>query len=440
MAARYAHLIDADAAAAVARAQLEGAQRQEAALLADGEGKRASFTEEYSRARGTYEAPQKEVAVLEEHLEDISFGLYKPHFTFQTSEEYKSKLEAIRDEERRCLREGRAAACPVKWQVGGSAKEGERMAKQYMKVILRAFNGECDAAVANVSWNNITKMEERLQKSFTAINELGSVMKVSITNEYLDLKLSELRVTHELEDKRYQEREEQRKIHEQIREEEKAQREIEKAREDAEREEDRYQKTLEQARSEAARATGAKLDQLTAQIQSLERKLDDAHERKERAVARAQLTKSGFVYVISNIGSFGERVVKVGMTRRMEPMDRIAELGDATVPFPFDLHAMLFSDNAPELETSLHGFLKGRRVNLVNPRKEFYHSVALTEIEEFVRLRELSAQFIALAEAKEYRETLALRQQQTVVVAPEVTRFPASPFETAAEPDVGARQ
>jgi hypothetical protein len=132
--------------------------------------------------------------------------------------------------------------------------------------------------------------------------------------------------------------------------------------------------------------------------------------------------------VISNIGSFGERVVKVGMTRRMEPMERIAELGDASVPFPFDLHVMLYSDNAPELEASLHRFLEARRVNLVNPRREFYHGVDLSEVEEFVQKRGLSAQFMTLAEAREYRETLALRQPTEVASALLPSPFPANPF------------
>ncbi|MBI1787862.1 MAG: GIY-YIG nuclease family protein [Acidobacteria bacterium] len=212
------------------------------------------------------------------------------------------------------------------------------------------------------------------------------------------------------------------------------QRESERASQEAEEEEARYQKTLEKARAEAAAATGTQLEKLTEQIRSLESKVDEAHRKKERAVSRAQLTKSGFVYVISNVGSFGERVVKIGMTRRMEPMERIAELGDASVPFPFDLHAMLYSDNAPALEGALHEFVGEKRVNLVNPRKEFYHNIELDEIERFVRERGLSAQFIKLAEAKEYRETLAIRRQQqerTSESRHDVEKFPPSLFGAA---------
>ena len=196
------------------------------------------------------------------------------------------------------------------------------------------------------------------------------------------------------------------------REEEKALQEAEKAQLEAEKEEERYQKMLAKAREEAAQTTGAQLEKLTAQIGSLQTKIEEAHSRKERAIARAQLTKSGFVYVISNIGSFGEKVFKIGTTRRMEPMDRIYELGDASVPFAFDVHGMMFSDNAPELEGALHGLFESHRVNMVNHRKEFYRGVELTEVEEFVKKRGLSAQFISVPEAKEYRETIALLEER----------------------------
>lgn len=305
------------------------------------------------------------------------------------------------------------------------------MIKQYTKLMLRAFNGECDAAVANVSWNNVVKMEARVQKAFDTLNALGRTMQMSITPQFLELKLQELQLTHEYEEKRQQEREEQRRIREQIREEEKAQRELDQARQQAEQEEHNYEKALSKAREEALQATGAQLERLSAQVSAFEAKLDEARRKKEKAVARAQLTKSGFVYVISNIGSFGERVFKIGMTRRMEPMERIVELSDASVPFPFDLHAMLYSDNAPELESALHQLLDDRRVNLVNARKEFYQNVALGEVEQFVKAKGLSAQFIAVPEAKEYRESLAIRQQRAEPVRKEPEKFAAQLFHTA---------
>jgi len=378
-------------------------------LESEAQQQKVRLDEDYQKSLSKREEIQQQLALLEENLEDISFGLYKPHFKFDSSEKYKQELESIRDLERSMIRDDKAVVCHVQWTVQNSQTEGKRMMRQYSKLMLRAFNGECDAAVANVTWNNIGKMEERVGKTCEAVNQLGSVMQISIAPQYLALKLKERRLTHEYEDKRYEEKQEERRIREQIREEEKAQREIEKAREQAEKEEADYEKALSRAREESLKATGAQLQKLTDQINTLEKKLDEARQNKQRAIARAQLTKSGFVYVISNIGSFGENVFKIGMTRRLEPMDRIDELGDASVPFPLDLHAMLYSDNAPELKAAIHVLFEQRRVNMVNSRREFYQSVQLEEVEAFVKNRGLSAQFIKMPEAKEYRESLAKR-------------------------------
>jgi len=138
--------------------------------------------------------------------------------------------------------------------------------------------------------------------------------------------------------------------------------------------------------------------------------LDEAKE-KERSISQAQLTKAGYVYVISNIGSFGENVFKVGMTRRLEPQERVDELGDASVPFQFDVHAMIYRENAPEFETELHQELEPFRVNKINPRKEFFR-VSLAEIEKIAQKYKADVAITKLAEAKEYRQSLAIEQQQ----------------------------
>ena len=123
-----------------------------------------------------------------------------------------------------------------------------------------------------------------------------------------------------------------------------------------------------------AEKTDKEKNNLMSKIKELELKLEEAHTKKEKALSMAQQTKRGHVYVISNIGSFGENLYKIGMTRRLEPVDRVKELGDASVPFPFDIHAMIFSENAPDLEKSLHNTFNNRRVNKINTRKEFFMS------------------------------------------------------------------
>ncbi len=408
---RFAGITDIEKELLYAAQKLETLNQERELIVTENDVRRSKLKAEYDEALATYKRLKQEVQLLEDNLEDISFGLYRPHFSFATPDDYKAALVGVRDKARAAIKEGQAAVCPRSWSVEGDAREGAKMVKKNIKLMLRAFNGECEGAVADVSWNNVTRMEERIRKAFEAINKLGEVLQVSITPSYLQLKLDELHLAFEYEQKKYQEREEQRRIREEMREEERAAREIEQARKDAEQEEVRFQKALEKAREEAAKATGVQLQKLTDQISSFEAKLDEARKKKERAISRAEITKSGFVYVISNIGSFGEKVVKIGMTRRMEPMERVYELGSASVPFPFDVHAMIYTDNAPDLETALHQKFEPHRINLANARKEFYRGIEMEEVEAFVRARGLSAQFIKEAEAREYRETMAQTSQ-----------------------------
>ncbi|MBN2575300.1 MAG: DUF4041 domain-containing protein, partial [Deltaproteobacteria bacterium] len=379
-------------------------------------------------SKAVYDHLRQEVALLEENIEDISFGIYKPHYDFDSSEKYKQELDALRAAQRDLIKVGRAGVCAHEWEVRGSKKEGARMQKQYLKVMLRAFNGECDSAIARVRWNNVTKMEERITKAHEAINELGGVMQMSITPQYRDLKLAELRLEYEMEERKHLEAEEQRQIKERMREEEKALREAERAKQEAEEEEERYQKALEKARAELAKAKGEALEELKLKIQHLDTALHKASEMKERANSMAQLTRSGHVYIISNIGSFGETVFKVGMTRRLNPLDRVKELGDASVPFEFDVHAMVYAEDAPALESEFHRFLETRRLNLVNPRKEFF-SVTIGELEEFVNQKGLKIELTKLAEAKEYRQSLAMREKASrpqATAAPAEATFPSA--------------
>lgn len=271
---------------------------------------------------------------------------------------------------------------------------------------------ECDAAIAKVKYNNVHVMEARIQKAREAINGLAEIQKCTISASYLMLKLDELHLAHEYEDKVQAEKEEQRRIREQMRDEEQALREIDKARQDAEKEEKRYGDALRKAQEEAARADGSKQQKLLAQIADLEKKLAEAHANKERALSRAQQTRSGHVYVISNIGSFGEHVYKIGMTRRLDPLDRVKELGDASVPFEFDVHAIMYTDDAPKLENTLHRAFNHRRVNRVNEKKEFF-KVKIEEIVELVKTHHRDeVDIVMAAEAEEYRKTLALSEQE----------------------------
>lgn len=427
LARTYAPIIDARAEVRRARDEAQRLRADAAAAVEQLKGQKAALSGEYASARALYDRLRAGIALLEENIEAISVGLYKPHYAYDSSEEYRKALDEIRARQKDLNKEGRAAVCGKVWQIQGDARAGERMTKQYLKLILRAFNGECDAAIAKVSWNNVTKMEERIRRTFETINDLGGVMEMRIMPEYLELRLAELRLEYETEQKKRQEQEEQRRIKEQMREEERALREAEKAKQEAEAEEARYEKALEKARAELAKAQGESLELLQTKIQHLDAALHKAQELKEKATSMAQLTRSGHVYVISNVGSFGENIFKIGMTRRLEPLDRIRELGDASVPFDFDVHAMVYCEDAPRLEGEFQTRFKDQAVNLVNPRKEFF-AVSIEDIEAVARERGLSVELTKLAEARDFRETLARRAEAArgAEPAPLEVEFPES--------------
>lgn len=362
---------------------------------------------------------RKEFEALDEEANLQSFGFYKPRYDFAASNQYQSKLDDIRDLQKRMIKDKSAAVCRIEWTVNGSRVEGRKQINQTLKLILRAFNGESDAAIAKVKYNNVVVMETRIRKSLEAVNNLAGVQQCQIAPAYLKLKLQELYLVHEYQEKVQAEKEEQRRIREEMREEEIAIRELERAKQEAEREETRYADALRKAREEADRAVGEKQQKLVGKIEELQRRLEEAQSNKERAIARAQMTRSGHVYVISNVGSFGEDVYKIGMTRRLDPMDRVRELGDASVPFLFDVHAIIYSEDAPTLETKLHREFQHRRVNMVNERKEFFR-VSIDEIAAFVQRNHGDIEITLAAEAADYRKTIAMMQGSQATLAAQV--------------------
>jgi len=316
--------------------------------------------EKFVNARLIFKELQKDIRLYENDLEFVELGIYEPIFDLATSEKYKEKITEIVNQQKALIKSKNACICQTDWVVGNSRKQGEIMTRRYINLTLRAFNGECDSLISKVRWNNVNRFKQRITKAFAAINKLGQSNNTFITDGFLKLKLEELQLTYEYAYKKQQEKEEQRAIREDQREEERAQRGFEKAAKEAELEEKRFQKALERAQNELGLVSGEDLEKLNAQIENLKQSLKEAQEAKIRAISRAQETKSGHVYIISNLGSFGEDIYKIGMTRRLEPMDRVKELGDASVPFTFDLHAMIFSENAPELENLIqkefHGY------------------------------------------------------------------------------------
>ncbi len=347
---------------------------------------------------------KEQLTPLEDEAEIQSYGLYQPKYDLGFSTELKNQLVQIRKNQKAMIREKTAIICSTDWTVEGSKTEGRKMTNRQIQLMARAFNGECDSIIPKVRYNNYSRIVDRITRVYDAINKLGEPQRCRIQESYFNLKIDELVVVHEYQEQLQFEKEEQRRIKEQIREEQRAQRELEKAQQEAEKEEQRYQKALDKARQEIEQVTGKKQERLQSEIQRLNELLLEAQVNKERAMSRAQMTRSGHVYIISNIGSFGENVYKIGMTRRLEPTDRVRGLGDASVPFRFDIHAMIYSEDAPVLENHLHGLLEKRSVNRINSRKEFFN-VSLEEIEEIVRKYNVDTQFIRVPPAEEFRKT-----------------------------------
>ncbi len=401
---RYKGINDVEAEQERIWASIEEEKRAAEEVIESLKSQRDRTKSQISDVQKTLDTLKKELTIVRDAAEIQSFGLYEPKYDFGTSAEYREKLDEIRAKQKSMIREKTAIICSTEWTVDGNKAKGRQMTDRQIKLMARAFNGECDSIILKVRYNNFYSIEKRIEAAYKAINKLGEPNQCSIKRSYLKLKLDELRLVHEYAEKRQIELEEQRRIREQIRDEERALREMEKSQREAEKEEERYQKALDKARQEVEQASGDRQQKLQSEIERLNELLLEAQMNKERAMSRAQMTKSGHVYVISNIGSFGENVYKIGMTRRLEPNDRVRELGDASVPFRFDIHAMIYSENAPELENKIHRVLENRSVNRINKRKEFFN-VSLKEIEDIVRKQDVNAEFIRIPDAKEFRET-----------------------------------
>ena len=276
--------------------------------------------------------------------------------------------------------------------------------------VLDAFNGKVDSIMSLIKKDNYGILEQKIKDAYAVVNHLGKPFRnARILPQYLSARLSELKWGVAVMALKMKDKEEQRAIKERIREEERARREYEKAIKDAAKQEEIIRKAMDKARAEIEKASEEQRAKYEAQLSDLETKLAEAEAKSQRAISLAQQTKSGHVYIISNIGSFGNDVYKIGMTRRLEPLDRVRELGDASVPFPFDVHAMIYSEDAPTLETELHKIFASNQVNKVNPRKEFFR-LPINHIKEYIEKKGVNAHWTIQAEAAQYRETLALEK------------------------------
>ena len=309
------------------------------------------------------------------------------------------QLALAREQSRRMIEQDQAADCDY-------AERNRR--DTAVRFAAAAFTGRVDTILTEVEHENHGTLEQQIRDAFSLVNMNGAAFRnARILPAFLDARLTELKWASAAHELKLREREEQRRIREQIREEERARREYEKAIKESQKEEDLLKQALEKARKEVEEAGAEERAKLEQQMADLTQRLTEAEAKNQRALSMAQQTRKGNVYIISNVGSFGEGVFKIGMTRRLEPMDRIWELSDASVPFEFDVHAIIPSDDAPSLEGELHTAFDDLRINHVNLRKEFFR-VPLDRVRKIVADRGIEATFTLAAEAQQYRESLAI--------------------------------
>jgi hypothetical protein len=322
-------------------------------------------------------------------------GIYEYHHPLENAEMYRARLASLTERVKATVKAGAAVVASEMFSYNNSLALGRRMTGEFSKLVLRAYNAEADSSVRSLRAGNLATAQQRIEASASAIAKLGAMMQLRISPEYHQLRLEELELTADYLMKVQEEREHARDERERLREERKAEEELARERE-----------LLAKERSHYLTALQALQEQGTTSVE-LEGRLTAIDEAIAQNEFRAANIRAGYVYVVSNIGAFGSGVVKIGMTRRLDPLDRIRELGDASVPFPFDVHAIYFSDDAVALEGELHDAFAARRLNHVNFRREFFFATPVEVREVLAEKVGNLLEFTEQPEASQYFQSSA---------------------------------
>lgn len=327
-------------------------------------------------------------------LQDV--GIYRYHHPLEDAAAYKDELGAINSRIDDLVKANRAVLAADMFTFDGSLAKGRKMVGDLSRLMLRAYNAEADNCVRSLRNGNISTAKKRLANAMKSIERLGVIMEMRVNPDYHQLRVEELELTADYQMKVQEEKEKAREERELLREQRKAEQELAAERERLEKEKAHYESALEQLRAKGDDAAANELAGRLAQI-------EEAIEANDYRTANI---RAGYIYVISNIGALGPDIVKIGMTRRLEPRDRVRELGDASVPFLYDTHALFFSDDAVTLENELHKTFAHRRVNFVNQRREFFFATP-AEVRD-VLLQKVGGgllEFNEIPEAPEYYQS-----------------------------------
>lgn len=287
-------------------------------------------------------------------------GIYRYHHPLENAAAYKAKLEAIEAKIIELVKNSQAIEVASNFTFENSLAKGAKLSSDLSKLMLRAYNSEADNCIRSLRVGNVLTAKRRLEASRRAIVGLGAIVEMRVSDNYHDLRLEEIELTADWLMKKHEERESQREERARIREEKRVEKEFA---------EERERLIKEKQHLENAITALASRGEINPDLADKLVKLNDAIEQNDIRLANI---RSGYVYVISNRGAFGENVVKIGLTRRLDPQERITELGGASVPFRFDVHALFFSEDAVTLENELHRHFREKAVNAVNQRKEFF--------------------------------------------------------------------
>ena len=358
-----------------------------------------------SQGKGYLPRLIEDISILTKKLQSIEYGIQPPVFGHMDNETFKSKITEESKAQLALIASGRAITVPNSFEFFGSKKDGDKMVVAYGDLLLRALNSEFDTIRKKMRHKTREGATTKLYRVADQLEKLGETVGCSISDKYIKLKDKELDVWWtDLDEKELskQQRKQQQVL---LREQTKSQKDDS---EDLEDEVFYKQSDLKKAQELAKQLSGIDADSAKLEIAKITEEIAEIEEKLSRSMSQAQITRAGFIYVISNVGSFGIGVVKIGMTRRLEPILRVKELGDASVPFVFDVHTMAFVDDAPTIEKLLHQRFSDSRVNKHNLRKEFFR-VSPEEVKTAMEDMGINSEWYFQAEAREFNESNQIR-------------------------------
>lgn len=366
--------------------------------------------EEIAQANGELASLKHQVLDVRQAIDVQEFGLYDFEHPAEASARLGAELSAIRLDIRQCVSNKRATSAVSNFTFNNSSSKGKQFVNALSRMMLAAYNAEAENAIKTVRAGGLSTAQARLERAAQRVSKNGQMISLHITSEYHYLRMRELELAARHLAAVQAEKEAERERRQELREAKRVEEELKRERQKLDKELAHYTNALAALE---ARGDEAGLAEIRERLEQINKAIEDVD-------YRASNVRAGYVYVISNVGSMGERMVKIGMTRRLNPNDRIRELSDASVPFNFDVHALFFSDDAYEVEAMLHRHFADRRVNRVNKRREFFYATPAEVLEALQEHNVAVVEFRTEPEAEEYRASREIAGAESGATGSEV--------------------